>query len=232
MATKSQKKATKVEKVTSETSLSERKSSFAENYGSTILGFIVVLILGSFLFNVFRGNNKKNNGEVGSGEGTQQEEQANQSGRTHTVAKGEDLWKISEKYYNSGYNWTDIAKANNITDPNTIEEGQSLVIPNVTPAITEAPTIAAQATKTPEPTSAPSIVPTKEETQPTYVQPTQAALEETKPVSGEYTIVKGDSLWSIAVKQYNNGYKWTEIAQANKLTNPNLIHSGNKLVLP
>jgi nucleoid-associated protein YgaU len=44
--------------------------------------------------------------------------------------------------------------------------------------------------------------------------------------------VKGDSLWKIAVRAYGDGYKWVSIAKANKLVNPNLIHSGNVLTLP
>jgi nucleoid-associated protein YgaU len=39
-------------------------------------------------------------------------------------------------------------------------------------------------------------------------------------------------LWTIAVRAYGDGYKWTEIAKANKLVNPNLIHPGNVFVLP
>ena len=47
-----------------------------------------------------------------------------------------------------------------------------------------------------------------------------------------YKVVKGDYLWDIAVRAYGDGYKWIEIAKANKLVNPNLIHSGNVLKLP
>jgi nucleoid-associated protein YgaU len=53
------------------------------------------------------------------------------------------------------------------------------------------------------------------------------------PITGNsYTVVKGDYLWSIAVRAYGDGYKWTEIAKANNLTNPDLIFSGNVLKLP
>ena len=41
-----------------------------------------------------------------------------------------------------------------------------------------------------------------------------------------------DSLWKIAVKVYGDGYKWTEIANANNLKNPGLIYSGQKLIIP
>ncbi len=47
-----------------------------------------------------------------------------------------------------------------------------------------------------------------------------------------YQVVKGDTLWSIAIKVYGDGYRWPEIAKANKLQNPNLIHSGNIFVIP
>jgi nucleoid-associated protein YgaU len=47
-----------------------------------------------------------------------------------------------------------------------------------------------------------------------------------------YTVISGDNLWNIAVKEYNDGYAWTKIAKANNLTNPNLIHSGNVLIIP
>ncbi len=47
-----------------------------------------------------------------------------------------------------------------------------------------------------------------------------------------YTVVKGDNLWKIAVEKYADGYAWVKIAKANKLVNPNLIHAGNILQLP
>jgi nucleoid-associated protein YgaU len=234
VATKSQ---TKNKKVDTTEAAPEKKSSFAENYGSTILGFVVVLILGSFLFNVFRGNQ---NGEVGSGEETTQDTTPTSAqGRTHTVARGDDLWKISEKYYGTGYNWTDIAEANNITNANEIAEGQQLVIPNVSPkapTATVQPTTQASATN---PESAPTTPTATTTTQPTTAaKPTTPAAT---PAQGEkggatggssYTVAKGDSLWTIAVKEYNDGYKWAEIARANKLGNPDVIHVGNTLTLP
>ena len=49
--------------------------------------------------------------------------------------------------------------------------------------------------------------------------------------SATYEVQKGDSLWTIAVRAYGDGYKWTEIADENNLVNPNIIHPGNILVL-
>ena len=53
-----------------------------------------------------------------------------------------------------------------------------------------------------------------------------------KPEAKTYTVVSGDTLWGIAVAQYGDGYKWSSIAQANSLANPDLIHAGNVLSLP
>lgn len=47
-----------------------------------------------------------------------------------------------------------------------------------------------------------------------------------------YEVQKGDNLWNIAVRAYGDGYKWSEIARENKLVHPNIIHSGNILILP
>jgi len=47
-----------------------------------------------------------------------------------------------------------------------------------------------------------------------------------------YTVAQGDDLWSIAMNWYGDGYSWTKIAQANNLTNPDVIYSGNVLAMP
>ena len=49
---------------------------------------------------------------------------------------------------------------------------------------------------------------------------------------GTYIVEKGDDLWKIAVKKYNDGYKWVEIASANKLKSASYIEVGQKLILP
>lgn len=53
-------------------------------------------------------------------------------------------------------------------------------------------------------------------------------------VGSEYKVVKGDSLWKIAVKVYGDGYQWTKIWQANKLkiNNPNELEIGMMLTMP
>jgi nucleoid-associated protein YgaU len=48
----------------------------------------------------------------------------------------------------------------------------------------------------------------------------------------EHTIVKGEYLWGLAIRYFNDGYKWVAIAQENKLTNPDLIFPDQKLIIP
>lgn len=47
-----------------------------------------------------------------------------------------------------------------------------------------------------------------------------------------YTVVKGDALWNIAKKFYGDGSKYTIIANANGISNPNLIYPGQVLTIP
>lgn len=54
--------------------------------------------------------------------------------KTHTVVKGDSLWKIAERVYGDGSKWETIYKANKSVvgkNPNFIKPGQKLVIPNV-----------------------------------------------------------------------------------------------------
>lgn len=50
--------------------------------------------------------------------------------------------------------------------------------------------------------------------------------------AGSYEVKEGETLWSIAVAKYDDGYMWTEIAKANKLSNPDNLEKGTRLVIP
>jgi nucleoid-associated protein YgaU len=125
-----------------------------------------------------------------------------QASKTHTVVKGETLWSISEDVYGSGYNWVDVYKVNNLKNQN-IDVGQVLTLPDVTAK------------------------------QPTATKPVSTISQGSQTITGgSYTVVHGDNLWKIAVRTYGDGYKWVNIAKANHLKNPNIIHAGNILTLP
>lgn len=47
-----------------------------------------------------------------------------------------------------------------------------------------------------------------------------------------YTVKRGDTLWGIAKKFYGDGRKYPIIAEANNIENPDIIHTGQKLLIP
>lgn len=129
---------------------------------------------------------------------------------TYTVQKGENLWRIAEAQYQTGYAWVEIAKANKIDTKKAghIEIGQKLTMPQLS-------------RQYPQTVSKPATV---------SAQPTVA-----NPITGtEYTVQKGDNLWTIAVRAYNDGYKWTQIAKANNIDiqKAGRIEIGMKLTIP
>jgi nucleoid-associated protein YgaU len=184
---------------------------------STILGILVIAVVGVLVINYFR--NLDSGSTLPSGVSNGQSLPT-----THTVERGETLWSISEKYYEIGYNWVDIMEKNNLTSPDDIAEGQALTIPDVEPRSGEA-----MAEATPEASETPSPTPTTQE--PT-MEPAPTTKGGLTTSSSSYTVVAGDTLWDIAEAHYGSGYKWIDIARANELANPNLIHPGNVFVLP
>lgn len=184
------------------------------SYRNLIYGAVTVLILAVIVFLGIR-TLSQNQGDINEGAVTVEEENTS----AYTVVEGDTLWSISEKVYGTGFNWQMIADANNIADPNNLEAGTKLNIPAVTPTASQDEEQTAQQVS---PTQAPTQAPTKETER--SEKPTSTATE--------YTVVAGDNLWKIAEAQYNDGYKWVEIARANKLVNPDIIHVGNRLVIP
>lgn len=179
---------------------------------SMFLGAVVVVVVGILLYNFFTGIEEEPPQEVV--EETQEytlqlEEEEGQLiplglPVEHTVSAGEHLWGISERYYGNGYNWTDIAQENALVNPGLILVGQKLTIPRVGLRLV-----------------------TGEET------PRVSEMGGT--ITGEeYTVIKGDTLWGIAVRAYQDGYQWSRIYQANRnvVANPDLIEVGMELAIP
>lgn len=121
---------------------------------------------------------------------------------TVKVEKGDHLWKIAEKFYGSGYNWVDIAKENGLKNASQIEVGQELKMPKV------------------------AVIEIKSN------EVAEVKSEPANKIEGEsYTVVKGDHLWSIAMRAYGDGYRWVEIAKNNEITQANYIEVGQVLKL-
>ncbi|MCL4382984.1 MAG: LysM peptidoglycan-binding domain-containing protein [Patescibacteria group bacterium] len=116
----------------------------SESYVSMALGLLVVIVIGILLFNFFSGG-RKNGSQAGQSQTEEKKEAQVALPATYTVAEGDTLWSISEKFFKSGYNWSDIAKENQLSNPDYLEAGQQLKIPKVEPilpltGITEAAT--------------------------------------------------------------------------------------------
>lgn len=187
---------------------------FGESYTSLVLGIIVVVIITILFLSFF--NNRQGNkpGEEPTPTIVSVETLNISPGekptiepateKTYTVVEGDTLWGIAEKNYGSGYNWVDIAKANKLANPSQIFAGNKLVLPFV--KLKDATVITGE---------------------------NEAVVSRTmRVVENTYTVVRGDDLWNIAVRSYGDGYQWTKIAQANNLSNPNIIHAGNVLKIP
>jgi len=140
------------------------------------------------------------------------------------VQKGESLWIIAVKKYTNGYNWVDIARVNNLSNPSDIHVGDKLILPAVTPKTS---TIATNNTSN-----------TGSSNKNNRAKANNSNVQENYTSSGvaitgnSYTVVHGDNLWNVAVRAYGNGFKWVDIARANNLANPRMIFSGNVLIIP
>ena len=191
---------------------------------SMVLGALVIIVIGVLAINYFK---KNQTGETIPAVGT--EDQTTVLPTTHEVAEGEDLWKIAEQYYGDGYKWVNISRANNLDNPNSIEQGQKILIPALeTPTEIAGGQEAISQAATPTPAEVMS-----EPTETPEQTITVSTTNNMEPISGDsYTVVHGDNLWNIAVRAYGDGFKWVEIAKANNLVNPSLIHSGNVFVIP
>jgi len=60
----------------------------------------------------------------------------------------------------------------------------------------------------------------------------EEAIKQKQEEENSYTVVKGDNLWKIAEKKYNDGYAWSKIAKANNLKNASVLYVGQKLKMP
>lgn len=130
------------------------------------------------------------------------EDKTEQTANVYIVKEGDYLWKIAEDTYGSGFNAYDIASANNIVDPNLIETGQELVLPDV------------------------------EAKKMTKMEGETESMDSITSPEGKYKVVSGDYLWKIAKSVYGDPYKWVTIADANNLVNPNYLEVGQVLTLP
>lgn len=189
-------------------------SGSIEEIISMILGLLIVVVAIGLVFNFVKryGGNVSvpgvntnisiNDKDLKSGEKSDDSSVLDKNGgKTYEVVYGDNLWKIAEKNYGSGYAWVNIVKENKIENPGIIRVGQKLTLPKL-----ESKDIAKVNINKKDNITLPS----------------------------DYSVVKGDSLWKIAVRTYGDGFQWVKIWQNNRdiLNNPSKIEIGTKLVLP
>lgn len=122
--------------------------------------------------------------------------------KKYTVLEGDSLWMIAEKHYGSGFNAYDIARANKVENPDVVEIGTVLVLPNI---------------KAKDPTKG---------------DVGSVMTDKVTISGSQYVVKEGDSLWTIAQGAYGDSYAWVRIAQANSLQNPDYLEVGQTLSLP
>lgn len=186
--------------------------SFSESYTSLILGAIVVLIAGILFLSFAKVNrNRQASSMMTAPKMWEQISKDLNTSSSYTVNAGDDLWSISENFYKDGNRWVEIAKVNNLENPGLIYSGDKIIIPTTTPGSIQKNTA--------------QNVEQNSQTQNTVI--------ENNSITGNtYTVIAGDNLWDIAVRAYGDGFRWSEIAKANNLVNPNLIHTGNVFIIP
>lgn len=218
-----------------------------QSYLNLILGALIVIVLGVLIFNYFNKPSEEA-GDLGpSQQVTDEAGDVTKDGLpgTYTVKEGDTLFSIAQKYYDDGNQYTEIIKENSLKGE-SIDVGQKLTIPKLATvaASPESSTLAspeASASPSPSPVASPSVVPsTAASAQPSAIPAPAgekgAAMTQPswgQPIKGDtYTVVKGDWLSTIAARAYGDLMQYQKIAQANNISNPNVIEVGTVLKIP
>lgn len=149
---------------------------------------------------------------------SEDEKKTPSKGKVYKVQYNDSLRKIAKKHYGDESGWLLIFNANQdkIHDRNSLKIGTELVIPE------EKTTIQRTKTEIKTETTTPRL------SQIIEVEDGKSA------VTRKHIIQQGDSLYTLAVKYYNDGSKWHKISDANKkvLKDQKSLKIGQELVIP
>src|SRR5689334_6142411 len=135
--------ATKIKKTTITT---ENKTGFFDRIQgdleknnsllNIILGGLIVIVVGILVYNFFTNRPQDNLGPAQQVAQTTETPvptgdvaKENLPG-SYTVKEGDTLFTIAQSYYGDGYQYQEIADANNMADVNALEVGQVITIPS------------------------------------------------------------------------------------------------------
>lgn len=195
---------------------------------SMVLGALILLVLGILIFNYFN----KTKSSLGPAQQTQQENQdvtADKLPGKYTVKEGDTLFLIAETYYKDGEKFTEIAKANNLTDANNIEKDQVLEIPKLAETFETMTTPQPDASVSPDPT--PDVVSQTDQTD-LGTGGGNTTMWGSKIDGATYTVQADDWLSTIAARAYDDINSYQKLANANNIQNVDFIYPGQVLTIP
>ncbi|HEY5843923.1 MAG TPA: LysM peptidoglycan-binding domain-containing protein, partial [Mycobacterium sp.] len=160
--------------------------------------------------------------------------------QSHTVVAGDTLWALAQRFYGSGNLYPVIAAANAIPNPDHIEVGQVLSIPD-TPLtdvsgtrsyiVVAGDTLSAIAQKFYGNARLFAVIAAFNKIpDPDHINVGRVLI--IPAVSTVYVVAPGDTLFAIAQRFYGDGLKFGVIATFNGIGNPNLIFPGQVLAIP
>jgi nucleoid-associated protein YgaU len=115
--------------------------AFWESSRSTIISAVIALVViaGLFvLFNALPEDKADQDNDKQKQEQTEEDKEKKDGAEDgsevklptkYTVERGDHLWKISNKFYKTGFNWASIARENRLANPDIIHAGNVLAIP-------------------------------------------------------------------------------------------------------
>lgn len=205
-----------------------------ESLISTLLGVVVIVVVGGLLYSYFSKKptiapeevqlNLSDDKELGVKPGEVNEgETPTGLPTTHVVKDSETLWSIAEHYYGSGYNFADVVAENKLKNADDIKVGTELSIPNVSAKKQTIQAVGSNPSPAPESSQAEAAEVTE-------------AVKVAEAITGDhYATTASDTLWLVAVRAYGDGYQWPKIYAANKQKigrNSNRLWEGIELVIP
>ncbi|AQA21068.1 phage Tail Protein X family protein [Rhodococcus sp. MTM3W5.2] len=153
--------------------------------------------------------------------------------KTHTVVAGDTLSAIAKRFYGQAALFDLIAAASGVRDPDLIQIGMVLIIPEVSRkhTVVDGETLSGLAGHFYHPQNShlfPLIAAANGISDPDEIQTGQVLI-----IPGiVYKVVSGDTLSKLAKRFYGDETLFPLIADANEIANPDVIRVGQELIIP